>query len=179
MKSKIIDNYSNYVIYEDGSIMSLNSNSLKKFFINESGYYTTMLSNETAKKKNFKVHRLVAQNFVPNPENKPQVNHKNGIKTDNRVENLEWVTASENAIHAHKNGLSKISKLNNEISRKRLKLRTGANNEGSKKVINIITNKIYDSIREAAKENNINERTLWGYLNNKTYNKTNLKLFKK
>jgi hypothetical protein len=70
------------------------------------GYLYTVFS-VNSERKTIKPHRIVACVFIPNSENKPCVNHINGIKNDNRVENLEWVTYSENTIHAVKIGLKK------------------------------------------------------------------------
>lgn len=67
--------------------------------------YLQIQFKKDGKIKHYKVHRMVAKAFIPNPENKPFVNHINGIKTDNRIENLEWVTSSENLKHAHRIGL--------------------------------------------------------------------------
>lgn len=71
------------------------------------GYVKVNLYLENGQRYSRLVHRLVATEFIPNPENKPEVNHKNGIKHDNRVENLEWVTGEENKRHAYDTGLQR------------------------------------------------------------------------
>lgn len=91
---------------------------LKSKSIANSGYLRVGLHTNT-KSKVVSVHRLVAQAFIPNPENKPQVNHINGIKHDNRVENLEWVTPKENMQHAWKTGLISSENVRQGIDRAR------------------------------------------------------------
>ena len=75
-----------------------------KLNYNETGYTYVKLS-KNKKQRTLLVHRLVAQAFIPNPENKPTINHKNGKHDCNIVDNLEWATYLENNVHAYKNGL--------------------------------------------------------------------------
>ena len=83
-----------------------------KLSIGRAGYLLAVLTivvDGKHTRKGLLLHRLVAEAFIPNPEGKPCVNHLNGIKTDNQVSNLEWVTRSENDIHAFKSNLRKVN----------------------------------------------------------------------
>lgn len=81
--------------------------------LTDNGYLRVTLSKNNSQRR-FLVHRLVGKHFIANLENKPEINHINGITTDNKINNLEWCTKSENAIHAYKTGLmNQKGELNN------------------------------------------------------------------
>lgn len=88
-----------YDVSNLGEVRRVGSISFLKKQLNNNGYHKVILYNGKFTKNSF-VHRLVAQAFISNPENKPAVNHLNAVKTDNRVKNLEWCTAKENHRHA-------------------------------------------------------------------------------
>lgn len=119
MKSKEIGGTKGrYLIYDDGRVYSNASKAFLSLSIRKScstGYQKVGLYMPDGKRKHKDVHRLVAEAFIPNPLDKPQVNHINGNGIDNRVENLEWVTARENTQHAVDTGLL-VSKKGEESS---------------------------------------------------------------
>ena len=87
-----------YEISDMGRIRRLSDGGLMRPAINQNGYQHVVLS-KNGKTKDFRVHRLVATHFIENKAGKRDVNHNNGIKTDNRAANLEWLTHSENELH--------------------------------------------------------------------------------
>lgn len=96
-----------YQVSNLGNIRNYKSNRILKSCKDKDGYLLIGL-HKNHKLKTVRIHRLVAKSFIPNLENKPQVNHKDGNKQNNNVDNLEWCTMLENIKHAWKNGLMKI-----------------------------------------------------------------------
>lgn len=107
---KNVENFeSEFQISNFGRLYSKRTNKILKCRKTKSGYSEihTYVSNKSV---SFRIHRLVAVAFISNPENKREVNHIDGDKSNNRSDNLEWVTSSENVIHAFKNNLMNVSK---------------------------------------------------------------------
>lgn len=138
-------------VYDDGTIESFSHDSKRsngrvdnrkgkiiKPGLDKYGYYRVTFSHK-GQRKSYYVHRLVAQTFIPNPENKPTVNHKNGIKTDNRLENLEWSTQKEQKRHS----------IDNHLCDKNIKALADHNVKVSRKVR--FMGVVYSSIREASR----------------------------
>ena len=103
-----IEGYEDYWVDDEGRVWSNKSGEIKelKGINNNDGYLRVSLC-KNGKWKWMSIHRLVAMAFLDNPEKYEQVNHKNGIKTDNRLENLEWCNNSQNMKHAYSIGLKK------------------------------------------------------------------------
>lgn len=93
-----------YEVSDNGEVRSLITGKTLAQFKNNSGYYRVSLWRDNSG-RNELVHRLVAEAFIPNPLGKRTVNHKDGDKSNNSVENLEWMTGRENTRHASTNGL--------------------------------------------------------------------------
>lgn len=161
-RTVLIKNFYNYYISDKGNVYSRtrhNSYRIKKLCpVKKRGYLYIHLGKSITKS----VHRLVAEAFIPNPENKPEVNHKNGIKTDNRVVNLEWATRAENETHAYK--ILKIPHPQSMLNR------FGAQNSHSKKILQIKNNKIISEFygtKEAERKTGIDFRNINAVCRNK------------
>ena len=110
MDWKNINGFSNYEISKNGEVRNKVTQYILKGRLSKSGYLQVSIKEDkTGKFKNQYIHRLVAIHFLDNPENKREVNHKDGNKENNKLENLEWVTSSENQKHRHSIGIKKTS----------------------------------------------------------------------
>jgi hypothetical protein len=154
-----IENFPDYSIDKQGVVYShkYGKNKILKQQDHYKGYkVVTLVHGEI--KKTMKVHRLVANAFLSNDLNKEQVNHIDGNKTNNRLNNLEWTTQSENQLHAHRTGLmdGKIKKSVDLFS---------------KKVIDTTNGKVYASLKSACIENNLKYKSEFARM--KYYNTSN------
>lgn len=150
-------------------------------YLNSLGYYVIGLSNpervniNNKKNTHLKSHGLhiaIAKAFIPNPQNKPCINHINGIKTDNRIDNLEWCTVQENTMHAYLTGLIDIKKIESYQFKK------GQLAHNGKIVVNTQNGVFYDSIADAQKHDTprYSSRHIRDMVSGSCTNKTFLKI---
>lgn len=146
---KEIKDYSNYEVSNLGRVRNAITKRIRKPNSSYGLYYVVNLRNEYGFKL-LKIHRLVAQAFIPNYDNKREVNHIDGDKHNNCVNNLEWATRKENAIHSIKNGLQTREQIIKAVS--------CSNTKTKKKLLQLKNGKIickFESCREASRKLNL------------------------
>lgn len=122
MLKKTIPNYETYFVTSEGNVFNTNYHStkqtqqLKYDLSGKSKCYKRVTLCKNSITKRFVIHRLVALAFIPNPFNKPQVNHIDGNPSNNNMENLEWCTQSENMKHAFRTGLQTPNITNTKLT---------------------------------------------------------------
>lgn len=168
---KQIKGLEDYLITLDGRVFSLKTMKFLKNITRPNGYVYVKIGNKT-----YMAHRLVALTYIPNPENKPQVNHIDGVKTNNKLFNLEWNTQSENIKHSFDIGLRKISDALRESGRIAAEKFGSKNGYVFKKIVlDTETGIFYEGAKEAANTINVNSKYLWRRLNGELKNTTKFK----
>jgi hypothetical protein len=112
-----VPKYTRYCVTPEGDVYVLKGWRKLKPQFDKDGYVVVGMSDDIGGRRLVRIHRIVAMTYLDNPCDKPFVNHINGIKADNRVENLEWCTAKENSYHAIKTGLFNSAGENNPNSK--------------------------------------------------------------
>jgi hypothetical protein len=130
--------------------MKFGKERILKPFPNTRGYLIVFVAGKWEKQRCNLIHQLVAKTFLPNPESKPQVNHKDGNKLNNSVTNLEWMTHQENIQHAWDTGL---------FEEKRKAIVRACIIQKSKPVIDLYTGIKYNSLSDACRVNNLRYST--------------------
>lgn len=121
--------------------------------VSNKGYSQVTLRFGVNNRKTIKVHRLVAELFLDPSSGRSQVNHKSGVKSDNRVENLEWCTHAENVKHAYDNGLMRFDADRlARMSRSRMGKCVGADNTKAKRVLCVTTGEVFGSVGDASRK---------------------------
>lgn len=162
-KWKVLSQYPAYEISDKGNMRNIEKGFNLKPNKTNKGYLRVNLYDKDGKRKWRFVHRLVAQAFIPNPENKSEVNHINFIPFDNRVENLEWCTRQENVKHTVNAGRHKYIDMSIKVVR-----------------IHPYTHErvYYNSIKECIEKNQISRYSLVNYLKQDKLNIKNKKTHK-
>jgi hypothetical protein len=187
-----ISNLSNIKSQHFNKIRNQKPGHLLKVGLLRNGYIRICLRDDNGIPTYYSLHRIVAQVFIPNPENKKEINHINGIKSDNRLENLEWCTRSENMIHAVKTGLHTSKgppkgtlpwctgkNLSEEHKLNIAKVKLGKSTTKAKKIIDTNSNIIYANVNDACLVVNLRPGALYARLTNKVKNDTNMRYYGK